>query len=146
MSGLKQQVLRTDVAGMPLEWIDYRALSDSIPVCHLDFQNEMPTSKVRNVIIKASKAGNCHAVAFWFELHLDEKTKISTLHGSHSNHWKQALQFLPEDYQLLAGDFVKLEVTQNNTGFEFSLKMEESKYFVDDNDDDLKVIKHNISP
>ena len=33
MPGLNQQVLRTDVAGMPLEWIDYR---DAVRIYHSD--------------------------------------------------------------------------------------------------------------
>ena len=32
MYPLSQQVLRTDVAGMPLEWIDYR---EAVRICHL---------------------------------------------------------------------------------------------------------------
>jgi hypothetical protein len=136
---------RTGYRQISLENISHQALSKPIAVYRLDFHNEMPAPEHKDVIIKIRQTGVCHAVAFWFELNLDEKIKISTLHGAHTNHWKQALQFFSEDYQLMAGDFVKLEVTQNTTGFEFALKMEESENYADSNDYHPQVEKLNIS-
>jgi tetratricopeptide (TPR) repeat protein len=105
-----------------LENISYQALSDPVAVCHLDFQNDVPTSAQDNLEVRIRRTGVCQAAAFWFDLHLDKKNKISTLHGAHSNHWKQALQFFSVDLQCTAGDTVKLGVTQNLTGFEFILE------------------------
>ena len=106
-----------------LKNISYQALSDPVAVCRLDFQNEITSQAHYNVNLLIRQTGVCHAVAFWFELHLNEEINISTLHDAHSNHWQQALQFFREDFQLPAGNTVLLKVTQNTTGFQFDLEM-----------------------
>jgi hypothetical protein len=83
--------------------------------------------------IKIRQTQVCHAVAFWLELHPDERVNISTMHSAHSNHWKQALQFFAEEFQLPAGDSANLKVTQNTTGFEFGLEMESAGHFFNAN-------------
>jgi hypothetical protein len=113
-----------------LKNISYQALSDPVTICRLDFQNEVTSPAHYNVNIQIRQTGVCHAVAFWFELHLNDEIKISTLHGAYSNHWQQALQFFREDFQLPAGDSVKLKVTQNTTGFEFGLEMEDDGHLL----------------
>jgi tetratricopeptide (TPR) repeat protein len=104
--------------------LNYQPLSDPVAVCRLDFQKNVPASARYDMEIKIRQTGICHAVAFWFELYLDENTKISTLDDSHANHWKQALQFFGEDFRLPAGDSVNLTATHNMTGFSFNLDVE----------------------
>ena len=39
---LSQQILRTDISGMPLEWVDYREAARLYRCCY-PFRNEVPT-------------------------------------------------------------------------------------------------------
>ena len=108
-----------------LENFNYRALSPPAVACRLDFQNKWPAPSLKHLPVSISQTGVCHAVAFWFDLHLDDVTHISTRNTAHTNHWKQALQFLTDDFRLTAGDCVKLQVNQKMTSFEFALETED---------------------
>ncbi len=108
-----------------LQHIDHQLLSDPIEVCRIDFQKEVPTSMQKDIKVKVGRNGLCHGVLFWFELHFDSETTLSTLNDSPSNHWKQALQFFDDNFMIKKGDEVTLGVLLKTTGLEFMLKLTE---------------------
>ena len=93
---------RPDYEGIELgkcmkDWI---ALGDPIPVFDFDFydteSNMLPAEVPLEVTITA--AGVCNAVAFWFDLHLDEDTRLSTspYEAEKGPTWQQAVQWVEE--------------------------------------------------
>ena len=105
-----------------LKKVVHQTLSEPTAIYHLDFRKEVPKARKEKISLRVEKSGTCHALAFWYDLHLDEKNTISTLNHADTNHWKQAIQFFPKDYQLTAGNVVDLMVIQSQTGFEFAMK------------------------
>ncbi|MEZ4932822.1 MAG: hypothetical protein R2788_11970 [Saprospiraceae bacterium] len=57
-------------------------------------------------------SGCLHAVAFWFTLHVDENTSLSTGPDGEMIHWGQALYFLKNDRNVDAGEMVDLAMLQ----------------------------------
>lgn len=104
-----------------LRAVGHQKLSEPTAIYHLDFRKEVPKSKKQKISLSIEKSGTCHALAFWYDLHLDQKNTISTLSQSRTNHWKQAIEFFEEDYPLVAGTTIELGINQSHTGFEFEL-------------------------
>jgi type III protein arginine methyltransferase len=75
----------------------YRPLSRPFDVFRFDFANATPAPEEKDIRPPATDAGTAGALLFWFDLELDENTRLSNAPDSPSPmHWKQALQWLPE--------------------------------------------------
>lgn len=100
-------------------------LSDVFPVLDLDFRNvpaaitdsEPLTTKLSAT---ASASGTVHAVAFWFDLQLDDALTVSTDPSGQLKHWGQAVYFLDSDNDVQAGERVDLNMTRTDTWIRFS--------------------------
>lgn len=94
--------------GYHLAKMDYRALSATASIFEIDFQN-IPGSESVPIEFNITESGTCHAVAFWYELQLDQETIISTApHLPQLSCWKQAVQLLSQPKSLTKGQTLKL--------------------------------------
>ena len=100
-------------------------LTDEQGIFDLDFYNlpkistpENPNQKELTFTI--TKEGRLHAIAFWFELDLDEKLRLSSGPGREMIHWGQAV-FGFEERKVKKGDLIKIQLLQFETGIEFKL-------------------------
>ena len=63
-----------------------------------DFANLPPAAAAggkARATLRATAAGKCNAVAWWFELELDGDVAISAAPGSGVRTWKQSVSYLP---------------------------------------------------
>ncbi|HBK78813.1 MAG TPA: hypothetical protein DDZ83_03865 [Nitrospinae bacterium] len=58
--------------------------------------------------------GAVHAIAFWFDLHLDDDTTISNGPEGELIHWGQAVQFFEGDKQVQKGERVRFTMTYSD--------------------------------
>ncbi len=106
--------------GYHLEKMDYRAMSSTTSIFEIDFQKiiEKETTPIEFNIIES---GTCHAVAFWYELQLDQETKISTApHLPQLSCWKQAVQLLSKPLSLTKGQTLKLKAHHDESALWFT--------------------------
>ncbi|MBC7693482.1 MAG: 50S ribosomal protein L11 methyltransferase [Methylotenera sp.] len=77
--------------GYHLNKMKYRALSAPKQVWDFDFHH-LPGTETKPIEFEVTEDGLCHAVAFWYELQLDETTTVSTAPGQAAlSCWKQAI-------------------------------------------------------
>lgn len=81
----------------------HRLLSEPFAVFDFDFRAPVPNAGEYRVEVPAIAAGTVHAVAVWYDLFLDDQTIMTTAPGIERNHWKQAVDFLPADIAVAAG-------------------------------------------
>ncbi|MEQ8908405.1 MAG: tetratricopeptide repeat protein [Vicingaceae bacterium] len=104
----------------------HKALSKEQPLFAVDFYNLPPQASpespnLHEVEFKITKAGDLHAIAFWFELDLDEKLRLSSGPGREMIHWGQAIYAFEETLKVKEGDTINLLVEQYEMGVEFLL-------------------------
>ena len=99
----------------------HRFLCESFEICEFDFKLEKLTPRNFAIPIPKSQSGICHAVAFWFDLYLDEKTVFTSSPLNPTTHWKQAVQCFPQPFQIGADHKLQLSVYQDLTKFHFDL-------------------------
>jgi tetratricopeptide (TPR) repeat protein len=95
----------------------HRVLSDVFDMARLDFRHLPVEDPSRLVTPQAIADGVAHAVAFWFDLHLDDAVTLSTAPGGDSRHWRQALLFLDRDRPLRSGETLRLTVGHTDSHF-----------------------------
>jgi hypothetical protein len=88
-------------------------LSDVVRVFEFDFTAPVEENREQLLTFRIKQLGICNAVAFWFELHLDSETVISTAPGSC---WRQALQYLSSEMHFAQLDEeLQLKALHNST-------------------------------
>jgi tetratricopeptide (TPR) repeat protein len=97
----------------------HRVLSDVFEMARFDFRRLPKEDAARLVAPQAIADGIAHAVAFWFDLHLDEAITLSTAPGGDSRHWRQAVTFLDQDRPLQRGETLRLTVGHTDSHFYF---------------------------
>ncbi len=107
-----------------LEGEPHRFLSEPQPVWEVDFYNlpqECPDHSPRTweFHIPVTASGHAHAVVFWFDLHLDDVTSVSTKPGSEVFCWGQAVQYQVNRPEVKAGEtrLIHAEQSDNRLGF-----------------------------
>jgi 16S rRNA G966 N2-methylase RsmD len=99
--------------GYHLDKMDYRALSAPQTIFEFDFHN-IPGTEAVPVEFKISQAGLCHAVAYWYELKLDDNTIVSTAPGLPKlSSWRQAVQLAEIPNWVEAGETFKVMAHHN---------------------------------
>jgi predicted RNA methylase len=94
--------------GYHLSKTDYRGLTPTTSIFDFNF-HKIPGSESTPIEFEINESGVCHAVAFWYELQLDEDTIISTApHLPQLSCWKQAVQLLAKPLTLKKGETFKL--------------------------------------
>lgn len=109
-----------EYVGIHLDKMKYRLLSLPTPIFTFDFNN-LPVNASIPIDLKILKEGTLHAIAYWFELYLDENTVLSSGPGlAQLSSWKQAIQLAedPDSYQ--AGDTVSLQAHHDESSIWFT--------------------------
>ncbi len=114
------------VAGRPMvAWVldAAKALGPTRTITVVGYQAEQVKDALADsgsaFVLQKEQRGTGHAVVFWFDLHLDAETTLSTGRGSPHNHWGQAIQFLDRDLAVAAGQPVPLIAGHSDTQFRF---------------------------
>lgn len=92
---------------------DHEFLSEPVPFYSFDFNSipeERDTSNphTANVDFTVTKKGKAHAVAFWFDLHLDKTLTLSSGLDGKLKHWGQAVCFMADELAVSPGHTVPM--------------------------------------
>ncbi len=106
--------------------VPYKSISKEFKVLDIDFYNlppaVAPEAPNRHTLeVEISHDGELHAVAFWFDLHLDEQLSLSSGPEGEMIHWGQAVYSLNPVRKVKAGDRIKLVAEQSEMKIVFSL-------------------------
>lgn len=124
---------RDDYEGVNLEKLPktaWRALAKPKPFFNFDFyaweENMQP--KEEPMSFEITEEGTFNAIAFWFDLELDEETTLTTNpfaeHGEKGATWQQAVQYV-EELTLKPGDSLKVVASHDTYGISF--RVDDSK-------------------
>lgn len=103
-----------EYSGYHLAKTEYKALSSIAPIFNFDFTKDSENESVE-IEFLVTESGTCHAVAYWYELQLDENTIISTApHLPQLSCWKQAVELLTVPMNLTKGETFKLTASHND--------------------------------
>jgi predicted RNA methylase/Flp pilus assembly protein TadD len=97
----------------------HRVLSAPFEIARFDFRQLANEQVARPVSIEVTADGTAQAVAFWFDLRLDDVTTLSTAPGGASKHWRQALTFFDRDRTLRRGEALQLAIGHTDSNFVF---------------------------
>jgi hypothetical protein len=97
----------------------HRVLSDVFEMARFDFRRLPTEERTQSIRIGAIADGTAQAVAFWFDLQLDDVITLSTAPGGDSKHWRQALTFFDRDRPVRRGDTLQLTVGHTDSHFFF---------------------------
>jgi hypothetical protein len=108
----------------------WRALAKPNPFFNFDFyaweENMQP--KEEPMSFEITEEGTFNAIAFWFDLELDEETTLTTNpfaeHGEKGATWQQAVQYV-EELTLKPGDSLKVVAAHDTYGISF--RVDDSK-------------------
>ena len=93
---------------------EHRLLSEPFVLAEIDFAH-IPVAPVRSPkTMKASISGVGHAVAVWFDLHLDEDEIFTTTSSLSRNRWYQTAHMLPQELPVQAGQDFELVLGFND--------------------------------
>ena len=124
---------RDDYEGVNLEKLPksaWKALANPKPFFNFDFYAWEENMRPREVPIsfEITEEGTFNAIAFWFDLELDEETTLTTNpfaeHGEKGATWQQAVQHV-EELTLKPGDSLKVVAAHDTYGISF--RVDDSK-------------------
>ena len=124
---------RDDYEGVNLEKLpknSWRALARPKPFFNFDFYawEENMRPKEEAMSFEITEEGTFNAIAFWFDLELDEEITLTTNpfaeHGEKGATWQQAVQYV-EELTLKAGDSLKVIAAHDTYGISF--RVDDSK-------------------
>lgn len=98
---------------------NHRLLSTPEQAWFFDFYKNMPATASKALTITASETGIAHGVAFWFDLHMDEKVTYNSNSPTRTNHWKQAVYFFGQDLPVVKGQPVMIGTGYDRTQIHF---------------------------
>ncbi len=104
-----------------MEHEDHQVLTPPFEVMRVDFRRPPVAQAPKPMSLETTASGTGHAVAFWFDLHLDDEITLSNRPGDPLCHWRQGLQFLERDLPLTSGQRFELAVGHTDASFIFRL-------------------------
>jgi tetratricopeptide (TPR) repeat protein len=115
------EIFRNPAAHLPFAMATepHRVLTDVFELARFDFRRLLNEERSQTITVQATADGNAQAVAFWFDLHLDDTTTLSTAPGSDSKHWRQAVTFFERERAVQAGETLRLTVGHTDSHFFF---------------------------
>lgn len=96
----------------------HHLLSNAVELARFDFRHLPEGTVVRSRIFEITADGTAQAVAFWFDLHLDEEITLSTRPDA-TGHWRQAIAFLERDHRVRRNQNIELVVGHTDSNFFF---------------------------
>ena len=103
--------LREGYSPLRLHTVNHVKLSSAVAVMRFDFGNlsDQVGGEVK-LTLSALRRGTCNAVAWWFDLHLDEENTLSCAPGATVRTWKQNIVYLLEPLSVDCGTNVEVLV------------------------------------
>ncbi len=101
--------------------VEHRLLCEPVQICAFDFEADVLESRQFEFSLPVEHDGTCHAVATWFDLHLDREITLSSCPDQPHTHWKQGIKCFGEPIPVKAGSKVQLSVRQDLTRVDFDL-------------------------
>jgi Tfp pilus assembly protein PilF len=93
----------------------HRRLTEPFKLFDFDFRSDVPDRGEIRLDVPVTAAGAVHGVAVWYDLFLDDDIVMTTAPGIERNHWKQAVDFLPEDMPVVVGQTLKASARYAST-------------------------------
>lgn len=93
---------------------DYKKLSDVFSLRSYDFYNihkgevDFDEPEIEPYKVEIVQEGQVQAVAFWFDLHMDEEDSYSTGPEGDLRHWLQAIYYFEEPKSVSPGDSISI--------------------------------------
>ncbi|XP_051939591.1 protein arginine N-methyltransferase 9 isoform X2 [Hippocampus zosterae] len=100
-----------------------RHLSEPTELFVLDLMDSDANYDEREVQVQSTLSGRITAVPFWYDIHLDEDTRVSTL--APNSHWKQAAVVLQRPLEVMVGETVRLTVKLRNSSISIEVRRDE---------------------
>ncbi len=97
----------------------HRVLSAVFEMARFDFRHLPNEATARPLTIQAAADGTVQAVAFWFDLRLDDATTLSSAPDGHTKHWRQALTFFDRDRPVRRDETLQVTVGHTDSHFFF---------------------------
>jgi len=117
--------MRDTYGRIALSEVNHSYLSDQFTFKHFDLtdipdpiENNKPL--VHELTIPITADGLAHAVAFWFQLQIDDTISLSSGPNGEMVHWGQAIYFLDEVKSVKKGEQLVLKMLQTDTAITFS--------------------------
>ena len=116
----------TDVP-VDLKSEEYQPLSKVFDLRAYDFYNiheqeiDFDDPEIDLHQVEICKAGQVQAVAFWFDLHMDEEDTYSSGPAGELNHWLQAVYFFEQPKDVSIGDEISLKALYSDWMVRFRL-------------------------
>ena len=132
LSSANRWKYRDDYEGVNLEKLPkgaWKALAEPKPFFNFDFYDweENMRAKEEKMSFEITEKGVFNAIAFWFDLELDDEITLTTNpfaeHGKKGATWQQAVQYV-EELQLHPGD--SLEVVASHDTYGISFRVDDS--------------------
>ncbi len=98
---------------------NHQLLSNPEKAWFFDFYKNMPATASKTLTVTASETGVAHGVAFWFDLHMDEKVTYNSNSPTRTNHWKQAVYFFGQNLPVVKGQPVMIGTGYDRTQIHF---------------------------
>lgn len=106
---------------------DYTVLSNIFPLRAYDFYNihdheiDFEKPEVDTLEIEAIENGQIQAIAFWFDLHMDQEDSYSSGPGGELDHWLQAVYFFETPRNVSKGEKISLKALYSDWMIRFRL-------------------------
>lgn len=117
---LINQYATADYFPVRLAAFEYLALTEPFVVFDFDFVQGTIVPIRKTISVPVARDGVAHCIVFWFDMHLDEEISISNEPGT-TTHWEQALQCLPAEAPVWAGEPLSIEAAHDCCTISFKL-------------------------
>uniref|UniRef100_A0A4W3HPF7 Protein arginine N-methyltransferase 9 n=1 Tax=Callorhinchus milii TaxID=7868 RepID=A0A4W3HPF7_CALMI len=104
---------------LDLSTLPYARLSEPVELLKLDLMNLFTDDMSSEIKVQICSSGKITAVPFWYEIHLDTDTSLST--WSDTSHWKQAAFVLDIPLQVKMGDELLLKIHYHKSNITITL-------------------------
>lgn len=102
------EYLPVKLNNLEYEWLSEPVAYYSFDLSAIPEERDVSSPHTANVEFKATHEGKVQAVAFWFDLHLDDELTLSSGLGGKLKHWGQAVCFMKEEIAVVPGDKVPM--------------------------------------
>ena len=102
-----------------LSRFDHQLRSEPKEIFNFDFTSVPENGESKTVNFVANNDGLCHAISFWFRLHLDDEYSIDTS-PTMTSHWNQSVQLLNEPLKISAGQEILITANHNTHFISFT--------------------------
>jgi precorrin-6B methylase 2 len=99
---------------------DYDELTEPFEAFHFAFDGPPITPIEKIIDVPCKKDGLCHAIIFWFTLHLDDENETSNKIGN-TTHWTQAMESFVEALPARKGERIRIQAQSENTMIRFKV-------------------------